>query len=239
MKKYLEEKLIQDAVEEYMRKENEQIEEELTQVDEPFVQMAKENRKFAKILRKSFPKKKKSRLVSFYKAATVAAAVLLVFDLFFLTVPAVRNATIGLVNYVDDQYTDMGQPTGEWATGGEENNEIAQIKPEKEYQITYLPEGMVLEDYSITYGKITYNYAGGEDKHLSFKQETKNISAGVDTEGADATPISINGTDAILIKKEEGTQIVFKLDDNVFILAGFGFSDETMIQIAESIREIQ
>ena len=239
MKKYLEEKLIQDAVEEYMRKENEQIEEELTQVDEPFVQMAKENRKFAKILRKSFPKKKKSRLVSFYKAATVAAAVLLVFDLFFLTVPAVRNATIGLVNYVDDQYTDMGQPTGEWPTGGEENNEIAQIKPEKEYHITYLQEGMVLEDYSITYGKITYNYAGEGDKHLSFIQETKNISAGVDTEDADATPISINGVDAALIKKEEGTQIVFAIGDNVFILVGFGFSDETMIQIAESIREIQ
>ncbi len=240
MKEYLEEKLIQNVVNDYIKKENEQIEQECANLDEKFVQMAKDNKKIAKTLRKTYKKRRRNlRFLPVYKVVAVIAVMLLVFDVFFFTVPAVRNATIGLVNYVSDDYTDMGQPTKEWATGEADNNGLEQIKPEKEYRVTYLPEGMMLTDYSISYGRIYYNYIGQNDEYLSFMQEAKNISSKVDTEDAVTRTVSINGTDAVLVKKEEQTQIVFEMDSYMIKLIGTGLSDENLIQIAESIKEIK
>lgn len=160
------------------------------------------------------------------RAAVVVVAILTVFTAAF-SVKAIREPVIRFIKQVYETFTDYlyeGDTT---------------VKIDKEYVITYLPEGFEQTSKTNNDVRITTKYESNKGDSIIFSQRITSGNSGwaVDIEQGDIKSETIDGIDIKFYESEEEKIVIWLKDGYVFVLncqADIGI--DTIKQIALSIK---
>ena len=143
---------------------------------------------------------------------------------------------VNFINYITEKFSEVGKSENEVITASEDELNKYDIGFDKEYKITYLPEGMRMTDYNVSSEEIYSNFYGKDGCRITYIQETKKGSINLNTEGTDTSTISINGYDALLAENSENIIIAYQTDKYTLTVESYGVSKEEMIKVATSIK---
>ena len=142
----------------------------------------------------------------------------------------------------EDKKAD-GQSTGTApkATEPAEKDRTANTAFDKDYQITYLPEGFykAAEKVLVKQKIIDYFHSGDENKIILFSQKKYNSVVNIDTEKSDVTYIDINGSKAMVAQKAEQVNIVWRVEDYFISITTQGIGKKETISVAKSVEKTE
>lgn len=160
------------------------------------------------------------------RAAMVAGIAALMFTGVFAASEALRVNTMNLIVEVFDTNTDFRFAS-------------VPVDPVSEIGVGWLPEGYTIAQQGNDGLQAWYLYQKSENMHISILYTpTSGSGIGVDTEDAEVEYVEVQGSQAMLIKKENNIQIVWAAKDNtVFIaLSGEGVGQEDLIHVANELK---
>lgn len=248
-KDYMEESiqnaLIKLAATKYVEAEGEKILEEaraLNQVENE--DLTKEQIKnFEELCKRELRKnKRKSRnyKMIFYRVAAVVAIVLIVANASVVSVPAMRQAALGFLTKTYDTHTTIHPDASKKETNTKDSR--FEILFDKEYEVTYLPEGFkILSTARFSSGHMA-EYYDEKDCLITFQQDVaENASINIDTEGAITKNIVINGEGALLGVNNKKKQVTVTWQKGAYIIniIGTGAEEEEIIKVAQSVKEVE
>lgn len=163
---------------------------------------------------------------AFRNIALVAGICSILFTAAFAVSEPLRVNTMNLVVQVFGESTDF---------------QFASQTPSNTYTVVadWLPEGYALESRQEDGLGSVYNYRKTENEYFSVLYvQGEGVLLSIDTEGAEVETIEIRGVQAMLAKKGDEQQIVFKtIDKTAFIqIIGNGMASEDLIHIAEQLK---
>ena len=187
-------------------------------------------------------KEKKNGIPLFYKAAVVVAAVMIVFNISVVSVPAMRSATLGFLVKESKiatqiQSNDANKENNSWL-----NKDKFDIEWTEEYNVTYLPEGFSALTLSCSTLSRYIEYADGNDNSITLGQNIDTTTYSIDTENAKVEYLDINGKKAMYVEKEyeeigNTNKLLWKEDDYFIGLDGIGVTKEELVKVAESVKK--
>lgn len=214
---------------ELLLKENEEIKNDPQY--EPSADLVK---RFNKLLKKNF---RKQKLISFAKKSQkilsrvgifiFAFAVL--FAVMFSTVSAFRIQVLNLLLTFEDEYMSV-------RLDGDSNNteDISNIYFHNIYAPSYIPEGYWLNNFSNGKSFKMIEYINDNENLIQFFEFNSTMNGNIDTEDAQTIkPIKINGSDGMLVIKNETITISWAYENRGFVLSA-QMSEEEIVKIAES-----
>jgi len=186
------------------------------------------DRRCMKTIRREFTKRRIRSAVRFTANAlkhvvlTVGIGAIL-FSTTFAVSETVRVNTINLIIQVFDTNTDF---------------RFLSIN-RRSMEVGWLPEGYVLEsgEYGNDYAWYQYEKSETELIHIEYTL-TSGAAFGVDTEDAKVSHLEIQGSQAMLVEKESGLQLVWATEDNTAFIGiiGIGVTQEELVQVANGLR---
>ena len=220
------EQLLKKASSTYVEEKGEKIIEEANQLNKQSGEPLPEN--YTKFMDDLFTdnqkvqfnksKEKKNGIPLFYKAAVVVAAVMIVFNISVVSVPAMRSATLGFLVKESKiatqiQSNDANKENNSWL-----NKDKFDIEWTEEYNVTYLPEGFSALTLSCSTLSRYIEYADGNDNSITL------------------------GKKAMYVEKEyeeigNTNKLLWKEDDYFIGLDGIGVTKEELVKVAESVKK--
>lgn len=236
---FYEEMLLRHIANKYVEAENQKIEKEMQETEDiPEVQV--NLHKIYRREQKNNPKNIKNRMI-LYKAGSAVAVFIISMVIITATVPPVRAAALEFFIKMYDTHTDISNyNTGELATTseGQTDNDKFAVKLNKEYGITYLPEGFSIVTESKDSMGVIRDYYNEKNDCIMYEQMTYNATISIDTENAEVSTVDINGKEAVMSIKEsnQSINIIWKLDDYFINLSTIGISKEEALKVARSVQ---
>ena len=169
----------------------------------------------------------------FVRAAVVFFAIFLGAGSVLITSAEVREYVYQMVFTVHDRYSEVVIP--------EVDN--AEYQEDPVYNLTYLPDGLWLEEKIESNGKTIYSYSSNDDNLLTISITNINFESQntfrFDSENADLIEsININQSEGLKIIKQGRTQIVWKNSQTYFSVIS-DLPGETVVKIAEGIHNVE
>lgn len=248
------EEIIQDAViklaaSRYVESEGNKILEEAEALNRASNEKLseKEIEEFKKLCvreRKKQKRKTTGKKLLFYKIATAAAVFLLILNISVISVPAMRTAVLNFFAERHDTYTRITSDSGEGGEAADNDNageteNRYRLELDKEYEVTYLPEGFKIRNIAKDSLGINIEYGDKNGNLVTYTQDNEDTTIHVDTENAEVKYTEIHGTQALMSVKENVIIIIWKIDDVFICVDGMGVNEEEMLKIARSVKEVE
>lgn len=187
-------------------------------------------------------KEKRNEIPLFYKAAVVVAAVMIVFNISVVSVPAMRSATLGFLVKESKIATHIQSNNAIKENNSWLNKDKFDIEWTEEYNVTYLPEGFSALTSSCSTLSRYIEYADGNDNSITLEQDIDTTTYSIDTENAKVEYLDINGKKAMYVEKEyeeigNTNKLLWKEDDYFIGLDGIGVTKEELVKVAESVKK--
>ncbi len=235
---FYEEMLLRYIANKYVEHENECLEKEMNKM-ENIPDTAINIDKVYKKTKKSDEKNLRKRLW-LYKGGSIVAVVLFFLIIITATVPTVRAAVIDFYMKIENTHTDISNyPEDEIITENESQSPGKYtIQLDKEYNITYLPEGFFMTSESKDMAGISKDYYDNGNNCIMFNQMVEESAISIDTENAETSYVDINGTNALMaIKTSEKTiNVTWKKDNYFMSVISVGVSEEELLKVVRSIK---
>lgn len=167
------------------------------------------------------------------KVAVIFLVASISFSVLLLGVEAFRVKVINLIMETTKEYTEI---KSESPIEDAEKERLLEQKDLKEmYLPDYIPEGFkILKTELFSASKIIH-YSNDKDQLIVFAQyNNENASIRIDTEEAKVEKIVINGSEGLLVEKEQLITILWHNDNSSFYLKSKTDKD-LLIKMAESI----
>lgn len=182
--------------------------------------------------------KKKDRKVSIpYKVAVAAAAILIIFNMSIISVPAVKQVVVNFLMKSGKTHTTIYIDNKERNTVEDSTN--YRLLMEEEYTITYLPEELYIVKEERTSRTITRRYENSDDdsQMIIFSQENDGATINLDTENAIVDYVDINGINALLSQKGDTINIIWRTDKYYISITSQNIEKDELIKIAKSVKK--
>lgn len=189
-----------------------------------------------KTIERATREKKVQRMIKFGlpRVMQIAATVLLLFFIgATVAIASVREVRVRVLQFliqIEEEYTELSL-----VDSPEESFPV----PEGWrglYYLSYIPEGFVMQKIDPYYDRV---YFLDESRNLlDFMELTENSYSNIDTENAEIQHITINGSPAIISKKEGRVTVAWSEISRYFILE-FDGNVETAIEIVNNVRIIK
>lgn len=159
------------------------------------------------------------------RIAVIAAALIILFAATF-SISAARIPIIEFFVKVYDTFT-------EYFFEGNKNETI-----EKEYEITSLPEGFVLEDSFSDEQTVINKYRNSDNDFISFSQSVDpNLSFQIDDEHSKDTTVNISGNQVYLYSLDDSICAVWIESGYAFKIVCYGnFEESAVLDLIESVK---
>ena len=240
----LQDAMIKLAAAQYVESEgNKLLEEEklLNQMEKD--ELTEEDIKnFEKLCDREIKKHKRTspgKILWFYRAAAVAAVLLLALNISIVTVPAMRGWVWDFITQINPDRTAIKSTESDVKEEVTRNEGIDRRIFDKEYGITYLPEGFNIASETKNSRGINIDYCDANGNVIFFSQKAEQGDVYVDTENATVSEIDINRYTAILSEKEEKITVYWQMEDYFIGIEGIGVDQQQMINVAKSVKEIK
>lgn len=136
-----------------------------------------------------------------------------------------------IFSMVEEKFPDHSRITFESASG-----EAVPRHAFVSYELGYLPDGFTCVEFSQSYAFNYAFYEDGADGSISFDQSrAESIAIGLNTDGADLEPITLNGEPAQFLSNM-GMQTVLWVDERYCFMVSSDLPREEVIRLAESVR---
>lgn len=233
---FYEEMLLIYLANKYIEQENMKIEEEIQNIER--VSNAEIN--IEKIYKKEIKNKKgNKKRIWIYKAGSAVAVILIALIIITTTVPTVRAAAFNFFFRMEKSHTDISNYSDDEVITGNashsDNNKYI-IKFDKEYEVTYLPEGFEIISQTITPAGIDIDYADANNNIIMMSQDVIEASISIDTENAEVYSCDVNGYTAMVSVKKNKIVVIWKVDGYFISISGKGVSEDEMLKVARSIK---
>lgn len=187
-------------------------------------------------------KKEYSRMkIAVYRMATIMCVILLMFNISVVSVPAMKQITLGFLTDYKDTHTDIYIDENEkkYSTDYYSKGDNLHLKLSEEYKITYLPSGYKIVTTSKS--EIGWNadyYDPTNDKTIMFEQSAIDTNLSIDTEDCSVKYVDINDTQALVSIKDnkEGIIVIWRLDDWYILISGINVDEKEILDIARSVK---
>lgn len=240
----LQDAMIKLAAAQYVESEgNKLLEEEklLNQTEED--ELTEEDIKnFEELCDRELKKHKRTpsgKILWFYRAAAVAAVLLLALNISIVTVPAMRGWVWDFITQINPESTIIKSVESDDEVEVERNEGVNRRIFDKEYGITYLPEGFNIASETRSSKGINIDYCDTNGNMIFYKQKAEQNNMYVDTENAEVSEIKIDGYTAMLSAKEEKITIYWQMEDYFIGVEGIGVDEQELIKVARSIKEVK
>lgn len=240
----LQDAMIKLAAAQYVESEgNKLLEEEklLNQMEKD--ELTEEDIKnFEKLCDRELKKHKRTspgKILWFYRAAAVAAVLLLALNISIVTVPAMRGWVWDFITQINPDRTAIKSTESDVKEEVTRNEGIDRRIFDKEYGITYLPEGFNIASETKNSRGINIDYCDANGNVILFKQKAAQGDVYIDTEDATVSEIDINGYTAILSEKEEKITVYWQMENYFIGVEGIGVNEQELVKIARSIKEVK
>lgn len=241
----LEDTIMKLALQRYVEDEGKKINEEVLLANEKSETVIDEKqfKKFQKMLKKNTKEEKKYKTLIF-KIGTAAAVLLLIFNVTIFTVPAMRKKVTDFMVDSNSSFVTLKVNEAELKKIRYEYQELDKnmFNPDSEYQLSYLPEKFYLSQKLYSSSIIAYDYYDENDNFIFFSQEIILGDIGLDMENSKKEYIDINGSQAILIEKDNEDNIksiTWRIDSYYLSIYTKNISKEELIKMAQSVVEAE
>lgn len=204
------------------------------------VPSTKSSHRIERLIRRDKNKYSQKRLLKCLKI--VAVACLIVMSLAFtacMTIPQVRASIWeAVIEWYDEYIAICFEPSK--APNVSSPPEEAPATIEEINVPTYLPQGYTLMSAGddLQFCQECYD-ADGELAYIFFQLLRDNSNTMIDSTDAAQTVVDINGVEGVLISGSEGMiSLVWKDLFYTYELQGFGLSEEELLRIARSVKEL-
>lgn len=173
-------------------------------------------------------KRRRAALRWLQRGAMAAAALWVVFTGALVPVQAVQQATYSTLLEWKDKFTSMFVSS---------DSQVVTILPE-DIQVTYLPEGYQLKQYSNDDATSLFEYTNNQAQNLLIQVLSIHNCRQIDfdNEHSDYYTVKFDDTSALWIQNEyETTMLVYEKDDFLFYISG-SVDLSQLIQIARGIQ---
>lgn len=241
-KRMKEEKLFEEIANGYTLEQGKKIEEEIQRVNscereeyedkitvslEDILSLESESRK---------AKKKRKVLPVLYKVAAMAAALLLVFDVSIVAVPAFRMNMLRFFEKSARTHTRV-------EVSSEENDEVLEgndrysTGPKVEYRVNYLPEGFAVVSEKRNDVSLYTEYKNSKDDFIALSQKIDNKTINFDTEDATTYHRIINESDVLIAVKNNNVSAIWRVEGYLLWMSSENVSENEFLKIVESIKK--
>lgn len=240
----LQDAMIKLAAAQYVESEgNKLLEEEklLNQMEKD--ELTEEDIKnFEKLCDREIKKHKRTspgKILWFYRAAAVAAVLLLALNISIVTVPAMRGWVWDFITQINPESTIIKSSESDDEVEVERNEGVNRRIFDKEYGITYLPEGFSIASETKNPMGINIDYSDENGNMIFFAQRIEQNAMYVDTENAEVSEIKINGYTAMLSAKADNVIVYWQMEDYFISVEGIGVDEQEIVKVARSIKEVK
>lgn len=237
-KMQISDELLKLALGQYLENQGRKLSKEADRLSEKNIAQPTEKqvKAFRKLCKREF--RKKNRKVSvLYKVAAVAAAILIIFNISIISVPAVKRVVLNFLTksekthttvYIDDKERNIV-----------EDGTNYRIITEEEYGITYLPEGFYIEKEEKTSRTMirSYENTNDADQMIMFTQSEDSATVNIDTEDATVDYVDINGNNALLSQKDNVITITWRTDKHYLSITSLNVESSEVLKIARSVKK--
>ena len=228
------------AVIEYAEHLGKQIMEESEKIqDDPFYQPTPEEKnKFMAEMDKHYKAMQRQQYLrniwrKTHKVALASSIVLLIFATTFFTVEAVRINVRNLFISAQKEYTEIRLRDQE----PQDSEEKPQITWEGAYAPTTVPAGFEIAKVTDGTNTKTIEYKNATGGHIIFQQLGEDGGMNIDTEDAEVENIIIQGSEGLLVNKNELITLVWHNEDYLFLLMIYAaeIDNDAALAIADSV----
>lgn len=240
--KQIPEELLRLAANRYMEEKGEEIFKEAQRLNREEGEVPEEEiKKFRKLYKREF-RKKRANVPIKYKVAAAVAIVLVVANVSIVSVPAVKQVALNFLTKTEKTHTEIRISDEKLSkkTNDTHNEMIYRIQLDKEYQPTYLPKGFRVsqEQKDWISLNVVYNNAD-DDREITFLQLGEHAGISLDTEEAVVDYVDINGETAMFVTKKERLKIFWRVDGYFILITSSGVDKEELIKMAKSVEIVE
>jgi len=162
------------------------------------------------------------------RAAIFISIIMISLAITFTTVEAFRITVLNLIIEQGKKYSLISLS---------ENDNID--LPKELYGIYYpyyLPDGYKIKNTFVSDGLVEITFVNINNDVINYSYFDKNAKTGIDTENTIETKVLINGLEGSIFSKDEHRILVFRLENNLFIIEG-NITQEEIIKVGENIKK--
>lgn len=244
--KAFEDAIISRIASEYVHRKGLSLEEEINSINQNLTQTQLPNKRIQKMLNKNittFLKKNKkysNGLINFYKCTSIFAALLLLFNISIVSVPAARSSIVNFLIQFDHNSANIipTESTRDGDINYYKNSSESDYDSvfDKEYSITYLPKGYKLDSSIKSSNYITKSYTNKDSQSISFSQEVDVSNIHLDANENSLSYIDVSGYNAAISEKDNKIIISWKIDKYYILMTFEGTSRDEAIHVAQSVK---